>query len=136
MFRVYDTKEQKWVRKYNLYLNPIGDLFISKPTIFGNEKMQLLSDDRYILHNWIGMHDKNNVNIYEGDFVAVDGTDVVGLVAYIPELASYKILEDETSLYYSIGEKMNDRIEVIGNVFEPPVKNEEEPEEESESDNE
>nr|DAQ07437.1 MAG TPA: YopX protein [Caudoviricetes sp.] len=124
MYRIYDTKEKKWVRKYNLYLNPIGDMFISNPTIFGNEKMQLLSDDRYVLHNWLGMHDKNHINIYEGDFVSVDETDVVGLIAYIPELASYKILEDETSLYYSLSDKMSDRIEVIGNVFEPPVKEE------------
>ena len=121
MFRVYDTHKKEWV-KDKIYMSPDGDLYILKTSIFSGAKLELLpDDDRYICHKDIELYDKENVLVYEGDYleakVSEDKT-VVGLVAYAHELSSYVILCVDSDEFYTLGSEVTEYIKKVGNVFD------------------
>ena len=92
-----------------------------RPLIFGIKKLKLAPSDRYVCQRSIDLCDKNNVLIYEGDYVKAEIEDneyVVGLVIYAEELSSYIILCDELGRYYTLGTEVCKYIEVIGNVYD------------------
>lgn len=117
MFRVYDNKEKRWVRE-GVYLSPNNDLYVSKKTLFGTEKLSLVSDNRYIWHRDIGMSDKNSRLVLEGDICKAKNGKFIGVVAYVAEHAAYYLLDEEHLTYYPLGVEYADMIEVIGNVIE------------------
>lgn len=119
MYRVYDKERHKWI-KNNIYLSSNGDLYRIKNTFFGN-KLVLLSDERYIWHKSINVFDKNQEEIYEGDYVEaeVDENKIVsGMICYAYEYASYIILCYDTNEYYYLGSELSEHIKIIGNVFD------------------
>jgi uncharacterized phage protein (TIGR01671 family) len=117
MYRVYDNYEKIWLKE-DVYLSPNNDLYISKKTLFSAEKLFLVSDNKYIWHKDIGLYDKNKKLIFEGDICRIEYLDVIGIIAYVPEHASYYILDDKNLNYYTLGEDRCEQIEVIGNVCE------------------
>ena len=117
MFRVYDNKEKHWVRE-GVYLSPNNDLSTSKRALFGTEKLSLASDHRYIWHRDIGLYDKNNKLVFEGDICKCKDGAFTGVVAYVHEHASYYLLDDEHLTFYPLGVEYMDQVEVIGNVCE------------------
>lgn len=119
MYRVYDKKEKCWV-KDGVYLSPNNDLSTSKKAVFGNVKLSLASDERYVWHRDIGLTDKDKVLIYEGDIVEINfgKVKINTLVTYAPENASYILLDFKIHKYYSLGKNRCEFIKVIGNVFE------------------
>lgn len=122
MYRVYDLQNKKWVKE-NIYLSPHphSDLYLLKKGIFGRCKLKLISNEKYIVHKDIGLIDKNKFLIYEGDYVEAQVSEdriVIGLIAYIPELASYVILCNDSNEYFTFGTQACDYIQVIGNVFD------------------
>ena len=118
-YRIYDNKKKKWMRE-GIYISPICDIYVSKKTLFGTEKLSLVSSNRYICHRDIGLTDKNYILIFEGDICKAEKIDVVGVIAYAPEIASYCLLDDKNLKYYPLGEERCKQIEVIGNVFDTP----------------
>lgn len=120
MFRVFDTESHEWVND-NVYLNPNGELFLIKQSVFGWVKVPLeLSQDRYVYHVDIGLYDKNDSLVYEGDYILAElaeNRSVVGLVAYVHEISAYVILCDD-DMFYTLGSNVCDHIEIIGNVFD------------------
>ena len=129
-YRVFDTEKQKWV-KDNIYMNPNGDLFMIKQSLFGTVKIPLaLSSDRYIYHKDIGLTDKVGRDVFEGDYIKavvgkVDENDEnsedkveIGLVTYAHELSAYIILCVNSDIFYTLGSETTEFIEVIGNVFD------------------
>ena len=121
MFRVYDTKERRWIWN-NVYLTPNGELFMIKQSVFGLVKIPLaLNPDRYVYHKAIDLWDKNQARVYEGDYikaqVAEDKT-VLGMVVFAEELSAYIILCEESDEFYTLGKDVCDLIEVVGNVFD------------------
>lgn len=120
-YRIYDSEQKKWV-KDNIYLNPDGELFLIKQALFGMVKVPLvLSQDRYIYHQDINLYDKNNVLVYEGDYIEAhvdENKDVVGIVAYAHELSAYVILCVDSDEFYTLGSSVSEEIFVIGNVFD------------------
>lgn len=117
MYRVYDNKEKRWVKE-GVYLSPNNDLSISKKALFGAERLSLVSDQRYVYQNDIGLYDKKKKLIFEGDICKIEHLGVVGVVAYVSEHASYYVLDDKNLKYYTLGEERCEQIEVIGNIFE------------------
>ncbi len=120
-YRVYDNEQKRWVRD-NIYLNPDGDLFKIKKSIFGMVKVPLaLSQDRYVYHKAIDLWDKNQKRVHEGDYIMAQVSEdksVVGLVAFAVELSSYVILCVESDEFFTLGSETTDYIEIIGNVFD------------------
>lgn len=120
MFRVYDTVACEWIKE-GIYLNPDGDLFLIKKSIFGRTKKPvLLESDRYVYHNDIELYDMNGNLVYIGDYIKAkvsEDKSVIGLVAYAQEMSSYIILCDETNEFFTLGSEVAEFIEIIGNVF-------------------
>jgi hypothetical protein len=136
-YRVYDTQACEWI-KDNIYLNPDGDLFLIKKSIFGRtKKTVLLESDRYVWHQDIELYDKNNNMVYIGDYIKAqveENRSVIGLVAYAHEMSAYIILCDDTNEFFTLGSNVCELIEIIGNVFDGYEVDIEETEEDSEED--
>lgn len=120
-FRVRDTFKSRWV-KDNVYLNSDGELFLIKQSLFGMVKCPLaLSADRYVYHRDIGLIDKNENEVFEGDYIQAQVSEdksVIGLVAFAVELSAWVILCVDSDEFYTLGSETTEFIEVIGNVFD------------------
>lgn len=120
-YRVYDSEKKCWV-KDNIYLNPDGELFLIKQSLFGMVKVPLALDlERYVYHRAIDLWDKDENLVYEGDYILAkidENKSVIGMVAYAQELSSYVILCVNSDEFYTLGSEVTEFIQVIGNVFD------------------
>ena len=121
MYRVYDNEKKCWI-KDNVYLSPDGELFLIKRSAFGWTKLPLaLSQERYIYHKAIDLWDKNQNQIYEGDYIQAkvdENKTVIGLVAFAQELSAYVILCVDSDEFFTLGSETMEFIQIIGNVFD------------------
>ena len=118
MFRVYDNVTHKWCAD-EFCLSSYGDLFIVKNTVFGNDKIELVSENRYTVHNYIGANDKYGNPIFEGDIVRhTEDDDISGVVAYHAEHAEYYVFDEKHGAYYILIAENRDEMQVVGNVFD------------------
>lgn len=120
-YRVYDTEEKRWIDN-RTYLTPDGKLYIMNQSVLGWTKLSSeLSHDRYVYHRAINLWDKNEKQVYEGDYIQAqvdENRSVVGLVAFAIELSSYIILCVDSDEFYTLGSDVTELIQVIGNVFD------------------
>lgn len=119
-YRVYDIKEKRWIDN-KVYLTPDGELYTINKSVLGRTKLSELSRDRYEYHRAIDLRDKNNIQIYEGDYVQAqvdENKSVIGMVAFAYELSSYVILCVDSNEFYTLGSEVCELIEVVGNVFD------------------
>lgn len=119
-YRVYNIKEKRWIDN-DVYLTPDGELYIMNRSVFGRTKLSELSRDRYKYHRAIDLRDKNNVQVYEGDYIQAqvdEDRSVIGMVAFAFELSSYVILCVDSEEFYTLGSEVVEFIQVIGNVFD------------------
>lgn len=129
-YRVYNIEKEGWVNK-DVYLTPKGELFMIKQSLFGVVKIPLkLDTNKYVYHKSIGLFDKNNEEVFEGDYIKanvgkVDEDDEnsedkieIGIVSYAHELSAYVILCVNSDTFYTLGSQVCDYIEVVGNVFD------------------
>lgn len=120
-FRVWDLEAKRyWLTKDNLhfYLENLQDerLAVSISTF-------IKKSDRFVVQQYIGLQDKNEKDIYEGDIINV------------PAFCLYKVIWDDKyarfdleqiefdELYYGFDVHKNgwpNNLEIIGNIFENP----------------
>ena len=82
-----------------------------------------LEDDDYQLMQYIGLKDKNNKEIYEGDIVKIDGFDDDELnehflVKFENESARYILSGNR--LVYDFDNTYANECEIIGNIYDNP----------------
>lgn len=117
MYRVYDNKEKVWLRD-GFFISPNGDMYISEKNLFSN-KLVLASEQRYVVQHEVNLYDKKGRLIFEGDICKIAERNVIGVIAYIPEHASYYLLDNKNMKYYPLYEKsVGEYAEIIGNVCE------------------
>lgn len=123
MFRVFDQKEKVWV-KDGVYLSPYDDLTMYKKKPFVS-KLALMADQRYVWQRDIGLTDKKDKLIFEGDICRaniISGKDttfeIIGLVSYEPAHASFYLFDFDNSKYYTLGDYRCKQMEIIGNICE------------------
>lgn len=120
MFRVYDNLEKCWISE-DVYLSPDGELYLVKFPIIGRPRLSKLSHDRYVYHNATEFVDKEDVQVFEGDYIQAqveDDKSVIGMVAYVHQMAAYVILCVDSDEFYTLGSDYKDLIKVVGNVFD------------------
>ena len=118
MYRVFDKRKKQWVN--NVVKDAQGDLYKVKRSIFG-KKLIYLDQDEYVCHNAFDLYDKNNVQVFEGDYLRaeIDKNKVVtGLVFFANNLSSYVILVESTQNFFTLGSEITEFIEVVGNALE------------------
>lgn len=123
-FRVYDKKKKKWVNE-DIYMNPNGELFKVSQSLFGNNKLTFLHQDRYVFQRAIDLNDKDNNPIYIGDYLearVADDRVVTGMVTFANELSAYVILCFDSNEFFTLGTDVCQYIKVIGNVFDESKK--------------
>ena len=78
-YRVYDSEKKCWI-KDNIYLNPDGELFLIKQSLFGMVKVPLALDlERYVYHRAIDLWDKDVNLVYEGDYIRAQVDEYAGI---------------------------------------------------------
>ena len=80
-----------------------------------------LDNDKYVVEQYTGLHDKNGREIYEGDVLDIglrnqDGKPVIAPVSYETYAAGY-VLDNGGN---GIWQRLTEDCEVIGNIFENP----------------
>ena len=129
MFRIYDKKNQVFVTSDNIMVNQDGYLYKNEPT--KNILIFLDNDSRYIKQEGIGIVDGDGCYIFVGDIVRIilddkNNTRInkFGVVSYIPQLATYMVIDHKDKTCYPIRANKNeiaDNICIIGTIFDNKI---------------
>lgn len=94
---------------------------VSNKHIFSNRshKLMLVPEQRYVVQYDIDMNDCNGKKIYEGDICKINERNIVGVIVYVSQHASYYLLDEKNFKYYPLNKGLVEkRMEIIGNVLE------------------
>ena len=125
-FRAWDKQINKWYKptneayKGNLFevlIGFSGDLVAHTMTGLVHESMW---PDRFELMQFTGLKDKNGVEIYEFDIVAIDNEENPVITKCIYEPGYFTLLDSAGGSWTRQLFHQQERLEVVGNRFENP----------------
>ena len=117
-----EIKFRAWIKELNEireveYIN-FWKKMISFPNKFCKEYYLNADFDEIELMQYTGLKDKNNKEIYEGDIVTLHNGKYK--VIFNTEEARYVLRDDEFEMNIPFTNNNNERMEVLGNVYENP----------------
>ncbi|WP_394980657.1 YopX family protein [uncultured Helicobacter sp.] len=143
-FRVWDSFLKKYIDKEETDINTGDPLIIyqfidtsynEKNVALFITKQEIGQEGRYIIEEYIGIKDKNNREIFEGDIIKLKNDDRFYTVEYVKEFCAYclnftpkdeelnekdKYLNKEEQKGYIPLWRNSDECEIIGNRWEYP----------------
>ena len=117
-----EIKFRAWIKELNEireveYIN-FWKKMISFPNKFCKEYYLNADFDEIELMQYTGLKDKNNEEIYEGDIVTLHNNKYK--VIFNTEEARFVLRDDEFEMNIPFTNNNNERMEVLGNVYENP----------------
>jgi len=119
-----EIKFRAWVKEKKAIFEVILIDYVSKKVTYLLERVgHLLSIrdakfDDVELMQYTGLKDKNNKEIYEGDIIVLHGSKYK--VIFKTEGARFVLRNDEFELEITFINNNNERMEIIGNIYENP----------------
>ncbi|WP_339052874.1 YopX family protein [Fusobacterium animalis] len=114
-------KFRAWHKEKKIMGEVLGIDILHKEIFFSNEDVDCygFSDFKYIeLMQYTGLKDKNNKEIYEGDIITLHNSKYK--VIFNIEGARFVLRNDEFELEITFINHNNERMEIVGNIYENP----------------
>jgi len=123
-FRAYDTYTKTMLPIVDIIkFTKSEDIYITRNGTYG-VGVNIQYQPRIKLMQYTGLHDKNGVEIYEGDIVRLkfqkNSLDVFAKVEYSTTYAQYIVTGTKTILYENEPLSDYEEIEVIGSIYDNP----------------
>ena len=119
-----EIKFRAWVKEKKAIFEVILIDYVSKKVTYLLERVWHLLNIRHDKFNdvelmqYTGLKDKNNKEIYEGDIIFLRGSKYK--VIFKTEGARFVLRNDEFELEITFINNNNERMEIIGNIYENP----------------
>ena len=121
-FRCWDTENKEMLEVQEL---DYEDSYNGQPMIRTTMYSDYFDTEDMILMQYVGLKDKNEKEIYEGDIVKFrfkddreEFPDLIGYIEYQTTFTAFRIMSNQGSFKIDITEIKF--IEVIGNIYENP----------------
>lgn len=116
-----EIKFRAWHKEEKIMGEVLGIDILHKEIFFSNGDVDCygFSDFKYIeLMQYTGLKDKNNKEIYEGDIITLHNSKYK--VIFNIEGARFVLRNDEFELEITFINHNNERMEIVGNIYENP----------------
>ena len=116
-----EIKFRAWHKEEKIIGEVFGINILHKEIFFSNGDVDCygFSDFKYIeLMQYTGLKDKNNKEIYEGDIITLHNSKYK--VIFNIEGARFVLRNDEFELEITFINHNNERMEIVGNIYENP----------------
>lgn len=118
-YRVWDKEEKKYCDSFAIHLD--GDYLGYSTTFGGYSRIPEDMKDRFVVELFIGLKDRNGIEIFEGDIVRhASNHDLKGIVTYVGKEYIFKRIHRPKDGGVFIPFRPKNLIEVIGNVHQNP----------------